>query len=637
MPAWEEIGDNAVHFDTLRAIARGPVGLVPFVGAGLGIPYGLPGWAMLLRELGTTYRVRSEIEALLAASRFEEAADHLIRTAGREPVNARLKKVYGEAALAGRTLSGAVTRLPLLARGPVVTTNFDRLLERAFEAAGRPFAERLSGTQSYLFRESLDNGARYLLKLHGDILDSRNRVLTLAEYDQQYGGRDVAAIDFDLSLPKMLRAIFQSRSLLFVGCSLGPDRTLLLLRRVVAEQGELAPAHYALLEYPGDESWVERGRFLSDYRIFPIWYPTGRHELIDEILAALLPEAASSPPVPALTAEPTPTRGVGRVPWRIEPAAARRQLDSERPLLVLGPKQFGKTSYLQRLFAAGFTPGDAGHIVDLRNAEASFHRWLAVEIGRGVGLRAAETHAAWERTYDQFGPAQRLTDLLETVLLPRVAGRLALGFENPGELPASLDAELFGLLRRFSQYAREERSPDWRRLSVVVTTSTTPRAWERRLAQNGLRHESSFFDLARKHWLRDLDDVELPDALRRLVPDLDAGPLLPAIRDCVGGSPHLLGHLVSDAPDRETLARRLADPLRHAAELRALLEAVATRIEAHPGGAAALAHVAAGTEVAALDDEPLDLLYAEGLFVQDGTGAAERLYGVWKTFLTRRP
>lgn len=642
------LGDNLVAFEALQQTARGPVGVIPFVGAGLGVPYGFPPWTPLLRELGTRYGLRDEIDAHLAAARYEEAADALVRRAGREPLNARLKMLYGERVLEGKVFAGAVTRLPALARGPVVTTNFDRLLEHVFEAAGAPFVERLSGAQSDLFAEALHTGARYLLKLHGDVLDTRNRVLTLAEYDAHYGGRTVEDVDFTRSLPKMLECIFGTRTLLFLGCSLGPDRTLLLLRRVARARGDLAPTHFALLEYPGDAHWVDRARTLGEDRITPVWYPAGRHELIDPLLCALLPEREAPSPVPPtrLPVDFTPTRGVGRVPWRIDAATARRQLDSERPLLVVGPKQFGKTSYLQRLFAAGFSEGDPGIVIDLRNAEArsieGFYQWLAVEIGRSLGWRAADALAAWESTFEEFAPAQRFTELLETSVVPRVTGRLALGFENPGELPATpaLDAELFSLLRRFSQYAREQRTPEWQRVIVAVTTSLTPRAWETRLARTGVRHESSFFDLARKHWLRDLDAGERAAALARLVPGLstnaaDAG-IDAALLRWVGGSPHLMGHLLSDVPDRETLDRRLADPLRHAVDLRALLESVSARIETLPGGREGLRRLLSEPPARALDAPLLDALYAEGLFPQDGTGSAEGLYGVWAAFLAAR-
>jgi hypothetical protein len=657
MPLPDEIlglGDNLVAFEALQQTARGPVGVIPFVGAGLGVPYGFPPWTPLLRELGTRYGVRDEIDAHLAAARYEEAADALVRKAGREPLNARLKMLYGERVLEGKVFRGAVTRLPALARGPVVTTNFDRLLEHVFEAAGEPFVERLSGTQSDLFAEALHTGARYLLKLHGDVLDTRNRVLTLAEYDAHYGGRTVDDVDFTRSLPKMLECIFGTRTLLFLGCSLGPDRTLLLLRRVARARGDLAPTHFALLEYPGDAQWVDRARALGEDRITPVWYPAGRHELIDPILSALLPEAEADRPVPMPPPTPsapprlptdfTPTRGVGRVPWRIDAATARRQLDSERPLLVVGPKQFGKTSYLQRLFAAGFSEGDPGIVIDLRNAEArsieGFYQWLAVEIGRSLGWRAADALAAWEATFEEFAPAQRFTELLETAVVPRVTGRLALGFENPGELPDSpaLDAELFSLLRRFSQYAREQRTPEWQRVIVAVTTSVTPRAWEARLARTGVRHESSFFDLARKHWLRDLDAGERAAALAGLLPGLvvPAADLDAALVRWVGGSPHLMGHLLSDVPDRATLDRRLADPLRHATDLRALLESVCARLEALPGGREGLRRVSSEPAAQALDAALLDAMYAEGLFPQDGTGSAEGLYGVWAAFLAAR-
>jgi hypothetical protein len=97
-----------------------------------------------------------------------------------------------------------------------------------------------------------------------------------------------------------------------------------------------------------------------------------------------------------------------------------------------------------------------------------------------------------------------------------------------------------------------------------------------------------------------------------------------------------MGHLLSDVPDRATLERRLADPLRHAADLRGLLEGVCARLEAMPGGRDGLRRLLTEPPTRALDATLLDALYAEGLFPQDGTGSAEGLYGVWAAFLAAR-
>lgn len=231
-------------------------------------------------------------------------------------------------------------------------------------------------------------------------------------------------------------------------------------------------------------------------------------------------------------------------------------------------------------------------------------------------------------------------------MLEPATGPVLLAFENPGELPLEppLDAELFSLLRRFSQYAREERTPAWRKLRLVVSTSTTPRAWERRLARAGLRAESSFFDLARRLWLRDLDDAELGAFLTSALGPGNTGgasgsPALCAqIRAAVGGSPVLLWHLLSDVgPDAGALSARLADGpaalLDRAPDLAGHLETVCARLEARPGGAELLARVTSG---AALSPEAQDLLYAEGVFPQDGTGMLGAPYPVVAAFLARR-
>jgi hypothetical protein len=57
-----------------------------------------------------------------------------------------------------------------------------------------------------------------------------------------------------------------------MGCSLGVDRTVTLMKEVVSSDAS-APRHYAFLRLPKDESVrVDRERSLAERKVFPIWY-----------------------------------------------------------------------------------------------------------------------------------------------------------------------------------------------------------------------------------------------------------------------------------------------------------------------------------------------------------------------------
>ena len=116
-------------------------------------------------------------------------------------------------------LRGAVLALPDLADGPVVTTNFDHILERVFAEAGSPFEQVVWGSQVDLIRRAIVENEPFLLKIHGDAEERSGRVLTKCEYEKHYAPGDPDG------LRAQLGRVFQGRTLLFVGCSLGtgPD------------------------------------------------------------------------------------------------------------------------------------------------------------------------------------------------------------------------------------------------------------------------------------------------------------------------------------------------------------------------------------------------------------------------------
>lgn len=94
----------------------------------------------------------------------------------------------------------------------------------------------------------------------------------------------------DRPLPRKLRRIYESSSLLFLGCSLYSDRTIQVFQKVMDERGAPdIPPHFAILEAPIDNrDLVERNSFLSGIGITPIFYPTGEHFRLKDILSCIV-------------------------------------------------------------------------------------------------------------------------------------------------------------------------------------------------------------------------------------------------------------------------------------------------------------------------------------------------------------
>ena len=89
-----------------------------------------------------------------------------------------IRRTFGADDISGRLSDAAVRSLPALATGPVLTTNFDRVLETVFKEAGQPFEESVWGAQPSRIAQALHVNVPLLWKLHGDAKAENDRVLT---------------------------------------------------------------------------------------------------------------------------------------------------------------------------------------------------------------------------------------------------------------------------------------------------------------------------------------------------------------------------------------------------------------------------------------------------------------------------
>ncbi|MEQ9208435.1 MAG: SIR2 family protein, partial [Pseudomonadales bacterium] len=245
--------------------ARGYV--TPFIGAGMSIASGYPGWTEFLKNLRKQTTVsEAELDRYLGAGDYEGAADLLARNLGAA-FNEAVESSFG----CTRPLDGVIQFVPYVFSGPIITTNFDSVLKRSLEQANRSFEATISATQTDEVPRVLASGQTVQIRLHGTSRTGQGRVLTSTEYVAHYGEGQ--------SLKKVIRAIC-ARTLLFLGCSLCVDRTLSVIRDYVAEEGhDNVARHYAFLEDPGtDEGRVARRDELVQCNIYPIWYPQNEHD-----------------------------------------------------------------------------------------------------------------------------------------------------------------------------------------------------------------------------------------------------------------------------------------------------------------------------------------------------------------------
>lgn len=220
----------------------------------------------------------AELETLIAAGRYEEAASALSLNMPAHLFDERLEQAF--VARSAGDISGAVRFLPEIFAETVITTNFDNVLEVVHVNADNDFQEVLNGASIAQFRVLRGKGRRCLLKVHGHHTNPASRVLTKDEYDKAYGHHCPARVE--------LQYIFGSEPLLFLGCGLAEDRTMQLLKEVVDADGG-TPRNYAILQRPADDAVrLSREHFLTARKVFPIWYQGDHDECIEAVVAGLL-------------------------------------------------------------------------------------------------------------------------------------------------------------------------------------------------------------------------------------------------------------------------------------------------------------------------------------------------------------
>lgn len=257
-----------VLLDLVDAIRRGRV--APFVGAGLSRPCGYPMWGEALNKMAERLDGLeiADIQPLMARYDYLQAAE-VLHAAAADQVNHFIKTEFRQRASG---VQGPVILLPELSEGCVVTTNFDTVIEDLFEARGRPLSGYMYGIQpGNAFVQRLLRGERCILKLHGDARQENTYVFTQSQYTAAYG----EPLSFQNQLPRALRQIFISHSLLFLGCSLEQDKTLDLFKSVVEEAAFEIPDHFALLSRPGSaQERAQKEKRLLSHKIRPLWFDT---------------------------------------------------------------------------------------------------------------------------------------------------------------------------------------------------------------------------------------------------------------------------------------------------------------------------------------------------------------------------
>jgi len=275
-------GQVPVFSELVFAMSRGR--LVPFVGAGMSQPCNLPLWSTALQEIAKKVG-KSDQKAFTTAidKRDYIEAAQILWDADEAQVKSYIRNRFDKSVCTPDKIKGAALLLKRICSGCVITTNFDNVIESVCGL----FEGYMHGVQAgNKFVSKLMKGDRCILKLHGDAEAAESYIFTGKQYLDGYG----SPLDFSKPLPRALRQIFISQSLLFLGCSLDQDKTLELFQQVRDDGRKQGahfeiPDHFAILPKPKAKSKeTSKESQLSALGIRPLWYPEGKHQYVEKVL-----------------------------------------------------------------------------------------------------------------------------------------------------------------------------------------------------------------------------------------------------------------------------------------------------------------------------------------------------------------
>ncbi len=240
--AWRALDPSLIEpADRLARLAARRA-LVAFVGAGVSRGAGIPGWGELLKAIAVEEACLpdAQVEALEQLEKIDQALFLQVKLRSRE----RLKRAVARyVSSRSRRYSLGHAMLASLPVQEVVTTNYDELFETASASARRPVAR--------LPYETVRDGERWLLKLHGCVSQSNDIVLTRDDY---YAYRDRRE-----ALAGIVQAMLITRHMLFVGFSLEDDNFHRIIRAVrrAMHRGEVSEGKFGTTLVVGGNPLVE--------------------------------------------------------------------------------------------------------------------------------------------------------------------------------------------------------------------------------------------------------------------------------------------------------------------------------------------------------------------------------------------
>lgn len=223
-----------------------------FIGAGVSMGAGYPSWSQLLREIGEELGVgTSDIHDLAALAQWS-----IQESGGATRVRNVIKQEIGTDRPVPETLE-IISRLPV---SHIWTTNYDRLVERAFQSIGRPI-DCIGGAKDLALKAT--PGATRLYKMHGSIDRLDEIVISTDDYELFRSNRGAY-------LP-LLQAHLTSMSMLFVGLSFTDPNIRHVLSLIRESFTEAPPEHFAIVRPPKQSDFSSDDEYRARMTQHRLW------------------------------------------------------------------------------------------------------------------------------------------------------------------------------------------------------------------------------------------------------------------------------------------------------------------------------------------------------------------------------
>lgn len=204
-----------------------------FVGAGLSIGAGLPGWAGLIRPLAQAVGGRWPAdEADLTTDHLLTAVQYYENERGRHALIRHLRDALETTGVQPTTVHRLLASLPTRV---IFTTNYDDLVERALREAGRPLNVVVSEPELSFWSEERVQ----VVKLCGDLNRPESIVVTQRDFSTYFATHP--------RLAERLRSTLESKTSLFLGYSLRDPFFNQIWDHVGLDFGALRKWGYAVL------------------------------------------------------------------------------------------------------------------------------------------------------------------------------------------------------------------------------------------------------------------------------------------------------------------------------------------------------------------------------------------------------